>query len=286
MQIRFLVYLAAAAAYQGSVHGQSDCNYPTIAGPEFQFREADESLRKYGYQMWKTTPSTTGSRLGYESYAGKKGKLQSEKVEVGRPPIAPNTWHVAILETCEKAYAWANVYKDADALERTTGIYFFDTLRRAQSMVGSSLWISQTGAAKELTLFIVDPKVRHQVAHLEQVTITGVHVVALPHGSASAPFNLIVKKQSGDEGLLPFNSRYFFTSNPIDPTWPADFAETIKQRKIRLGMSAQQVELSWGKPERVNSTVSAQGVREQWVYGGGQLLYLEDGKLTTFQSSR
>lgn len=51
-----------------------------------------------------------------------------------------------------------------------------------------------------------------------------------------------------------------------------------------IGMTTGQVEVSlWGKPESVNRTVTASGVREQWVYGNGQYLYFEDGVLTSFQ---
>lgn len=285
MNFKCLMLLLSASAPFCQGVAEAACDYASVSGKEFQFREADESLRKYGYQSWKTTPSTTGTRLDYDPYAGKKGKLQSEKVEVGRP-IAPNTWHVAILENCEKAYAWANVYKDEEGLERSTGIYFLDTLRRAESMVGSFLWINQTGVARDHVIYTIDPKVRHQVNHLEPVTITGVHTTALAHGSGASPFYVKVKKQSGEEGFFPFNSRYFFTSDPIDSSWPPEFAQAIKDRKVRLGMSADQIALAWGKPEKVNRTVSTNGVREQWVYGRSQYLYLEDGKLTTFQTSQ
>jgi len=44
---------------------------------------------------------------------------------------------------------------------------------------------------------------------------------------------------------------------------------------VSIGMTAQQVtdESSWGKPNHVNRTVTAAGVREQWVYPGPQYLF-------------
>jgi len=47
---------------------------------------------------------------------------------------------------------------------------------------------------------------------------------------------------------------------------------------------AGQVEVSlWGKPEKINRTITQYSEREQWVYGQGQYLYFKDGILTSFQ---
>lgn len=69
----------------------------------------------------------------------------------------------------------------------------------------------------------------------------------------------------------------------------ADLAERERRRQagVRIGMTAQQVrQSSWGSPERVNATHHARGTREQWVYPGHQYLYLENGILTSVQTSR
>jgi hypothetical protein len=50
-------------------------------------------------------------------------------------------------------------------------------------------------------------------------------------------------------------------------------------------MSADTVknETAWGKPDHVNRTVTASGVREQWVYPGYEYLYFEDGRLVAIE---
>jgi superfamily II DNA or RNA helicase len=58
--------------------------------------------------------------------------------------------------------------------------------------------------------------------------------------------------------------------------------ELIAARKIRLGMTADQVRQSWGKPEDINRSVTRWGVSEQWVYEANYL-YFDDGILTTIQ---
>jgi flavodoxin len=58
-----------------------------------------------------------------------------------------------------------------------------------------------------------------------------------------------------------------------------------KQEGVTIGMSQQDVlDSSWGKPDRVNRTTTANGVREQWVYGHGNYLYFTNGVLTAYQN--
>jgi hypothetical protein len=54
---------------------------------------------------------------------------------------------------------------------------------------------------------------------------------------------------------------------------------------VRVGMTAKQVLSSnWGRPESVNRTTGSYGTHEQWVYGGGNYLYFENGILTSIQN--
>ena len=55
---------------------------------------------------------------------------------------------------------------------------------------------------------------------------------------------------------------------------------------VRIGMTAEEVieKTRWGRPLRKNRTTTAAGVHEQWVYGGGNYLYFQDGRLTAIQN--
>ena len=65
----------------------------------------------------------------------------------------------------------------------------------------------------------------------------------------------------------------------------AKFKALAKKPGVRLGMTPDQViGSSWGKPQRVNRTISVRGEREQWVYDGGNYLYFENGVLTSIQN--
>ena len=70
------------------------------------------------------------------------------------------------------------------------------------------------------------------------------------------------------------------------PTWSAMDCQRISEGIIWLGMDAEQLQASWGRPADINRTVSAYGVREQWVYrysSTTRYVYLEDGIVTSWQ---
>jgi hypothetical protein len=59
----------------------------------------------------------------------------------------------------------------------------------------------------------------------------------------------------------------------------------VKRHGASIGMSKDEaIASSWGRPESVNRTTNAYGTREQWVYGGGNYLYFENGVLTSIQN--
>lgn len=60
--------------------------------------------------------------------------------------------------------------------------------------------------------------------------------------------------------------------------------ELIQDRKVRVGMTELECELSWGRPEKINSTISDSGKQQQWVYSTSSYLYFEGGRLTTIQN--
>lgn len=65
------------------------------------------------------------------------------------------------------------------------------------------------------------------------------------------------------------------------------YADNLKKKPgVKIGMTAKQVieGSSWGKPQSVNRTTTANGVREQWVYGSGNYLYFHNGILQSIQN--
>lgn len=58
-----------------------------------------------------------------------------------------------------------------------------------------------------------------------------------------------------------------------------------KDGKAMIGEhQARTLKCGWGKPERVNRTITGNTTREQWVYGNRNYLYFVDGVLTSIQN--
>lgn len=70
-------------------------------------------------------------------------------------------------------------------------------------------------------------------------------------------------------------------------TAPKTDRQTAAQRKSEgatIGMTAGEVlQTAWGKPVKVNRTVTANAITEQWVYRSGYL-YFTNGLLTAIQN--
>ena len=57
-----------------------------------------------------------------------------------------------------------------------------------------------------------------------------------------------------------------------------------KTQGISIGMTANEVENSqWGTPNKVNRTTTANSVSEQWVYGSGRYVYIDNGIVSAIQ---
>lgn len=67
----------------------------------------------------------------------------------------------------------------------------------------------------------------------------------------------------------------------------AKYAEAIRAEKVMIGMNEEEAYLSWGEPTVKNRSVSANGVRVQWVYRQqykNNYIYFENGVLSHIQS--
>lgn len=65
-------------------------------------------------------------------------------------------------------------------------------------------------------------------------------------------------------------------------------AKAVAAHRIFIGMKEKDVLRSWGRPTKINRSVSAESVSEQWVYERGnyqnQYIYLRNFVVTSVQS--
>lgn len=59
----------------------------------------------------------------------------------------------------------------------------------------------------------------------------------------------------------------------------------ISQETVKLGMTQEEVRAcGWGNPSSINTTTTARGTHEQWVYDGRSYLYFQGNRLTAIQN--
>ncbi len=72
--------------------------------------------------------------------------------------------------------------------------------------------------------------------------------------------------------------------------WPIRIQEDVLRGLIRQGFTREQVVLSWGKPDHVNTTRTLVGIHEQWVYGEPPFpksyVYFENGVVKSWEFIR
>lgn len=70
------------------------------------------------------------------------------------------------------------------------------------------------------------------------------------------------------------------------PDWSVEDCDTISKRRIRIGMTTEQVAAAWGRPYRINRSHFPTGLHEQWVMDemGPNYVYFENGICTSFQN--
>ena len=72
-------------------------------------------------------------------------------------------------------------------------------------------------------------------------------------------------------------------------SWSNEDCNTIANKKIHIGMTADQVKAAWGRPYKINETTFSSVTKEQWVMHdsiNSSYLYFENGILTAMQQSK
>lgn len=276
-RIRYLVFAGftvLVVLYSSASAGE----WQELIGKEVIFMEREKSLQNYDYSVFRKPD--IGPGLPYKDYVGKRGKIL-RKVDTRS---VFSFWEIQ-LETGEMVYVQAFDSDRNDLSFYLPGLYFMDDYNEAKEKIGKFVWINQNRGKTMVKqrLITEDSNVSYALDHLEKVKVIDVFTKSLGHSYGSNPFFLKLQKSTGEVGFIGYNSDNYFGIDPVDPSWDKSILETIKQQKIRLGMTREQVLLSWGKPKDVNTTVTLYGTKEEWIYDKKKYLYFEDNKLTTFQ---
>lgn len=145
--------------------------------------------------------------------------------------------------------------------------------------------------------FVISGYKRWHMSQYVEVTFDDGKVAYLPEGNM---FSYDPKKyEIFDDIYTPTEAKVDYKEY-ILPMSPADLRLALaKQKKkaaaaaaawkarggVSIGMTAEQVRQSnWGRPTSINRTSGAYGVHEQWVYGGRNYIYFENGRVSSIQN--
>jgi hypothetical protein len=154
----------------------------------------------------------------------------------------------------------------------------------AKSLIGKQIWI------RGFTRWVLDPffvcDTPTPEGHCDLKAIGPVYVKdVIP--SINAIYLVATDTQGKTTYLRSYSSTPLEDVRFEDPTVVAARAKQICAKKggVHIGMTEKAVLAScWGKPEKRNVTITAHGEHDQWVYGNGSYVYLEDGIVTAIQN--
>lgn len=74
--------------------------------------------------------------------------------------------------------------------------------------------------------------------------------------------------------------------NELIKRWGEGIYYKIQRREIWIGMSDEQLRLSWGRPERISESVGSWGIHETYIYPSYKYVFLKNGEVTSWNISK
>jgi TonB family protein len=111
------------------------------------------------------------------------------------------------------------------------------------------------------------------------------------HTTPAEPRNTLVRLADGPMKILggPDESQ----REAYTRAHPA-YRQTILSHHIAVGMSADDVVASWGRPDSMHKSISRRGTHEEWIYTGVLLMgvkgttyvYFDNGRVSNYQATQ
>jgi TonB family protein len=252
-------------------------------------------LRKYGYQSFKGGSGDLGQPT-YAEAAGKIGKVIA--IERSSERVLGSNVLIEIEGSGARYVGRVSGPLAGGAADTVDGIAFLDEIDQArQELIGKTLWIlsSQLLTNDESSGRVGSVKVKK----FSPVKVTDVVVGWRNY----EPIRLILKSETGEEGFFDVSlsgtnaskqlvayshvDKHFSRTDPKSGLdWPKSVWDAIQDEKVALGMTKEQVTMSWGTPKSVAQTVTTAGKSEQWVYGNGAYVYFTGGLVSGIQNEK
>lgn len=262
-------------------------------GKRFIFLEKSKSSQKSGYKLY--SDKKRYKELEYDKFVGKIIKV----VNVERAKYSRNNYDVTFVEEESDKKIYAETCEG-----HMEGIAFFDDMAKAKERwLGKTIYFkSSLAQAVRKTIETYDEELDK---YGEIKVKIGDPLKVLDIWWGIDDFNslwMIVETTEGEKGFIstafswtnicseewtenrPWENE-FFEFNPKEKySWSDEVWEMMNNGEVRVGMNKEQVELSWGKPEKINKDISEGLILEQWIYSSQYLYFDVTDKLTDIQS--
>ena len=186
--------------------------------------------------------------------------------------------------------------RQADNLSSIDNLVYVDEVDSVKTLlVGKTIYIMTSKWMKDDET----GRGRYSFSNPKFVAVT---VTSVGLGSQDGPSKLVFKQTEAEaeaylnirlsginkaSGVFGFDFDQIFQFEDPKLKYPAISLEvwaSIQNGRAIVGMTREECELSWGKPNDINKTITGNDITEQWVYGLSSYLYFKNGILTTIQN--
>lgn len=285
----------------GGVRADTPANsFPTIpeaswTGLRFIILPQSRAVQHYGYQEMYRDTDKEFVPLPYDEFAGRIVKVIG--IEQGHGPNRETLDEADLQLEDDKKTIHADI--DGGCMDDAAPVSDLETARTLYR--GRVLWlasdhISVYDAAKDLSdspaaLALHEAFGRVKIKQYSPVRVLDV----VPGWYASAPVRFIVRDEAATVGYVDVHmsdtnvpkdlqavSRFRDVFLEADPRaaypWPAKVWTAVENKEVLVGMTAPQVQMSWGAPKAIRRASGDQ--TEQWAYAPSFTLTLKNGILT------
>ena len=241
----------------------------TWTGKRFIFLPKPKSSRGGDYEDFS-------GKISHEKYAGRIARVVAVNDFNGRAHV-----EFEMEDTGEHLRAQTVVNK-----ESLKGMALADDLENARKQwAGKTLWC-------RMSMISTYDEQSDTLSPLRVKKYSPLKIIDVVSGwDETKPVRFQLETADGKRGFLDMNmsgtnvqkdlryssgfDEHLLTADPrLKYKWPAHIWKSIEKAEIVSGMTAEQVKMSWGEPEKIARTAAV----EQWTYPGGTLL-LKNGIL-------
>ncbi len=296
-----LSVIALASLLSGVRAGTSAEPFPTIpeanwTGVRFILLPQSRAVQHYGYQEMYRDTDKEFVPLPYDEFAGRIVRVVG--IEQGHGPSGETLDEADLQLEDDKKTIHGDI--DGGCMDEAAPV---SDLEMARSLYrGKILWlasdhVSTYNAAKDVSDSPADLALYEAFGRVKIKQYSPVRVLdVVPGWYASAPIRFVVQDEStkaagyvdvhmSDTNVpkdLQAVSRFRDVFLEADPRaaypWPAKVWTAIENKEVFDGMTATQVQMSWGAPKAIRRTSGSQ--TEQWAYAPSYTLTLKNGILT------